>query len=79
MLAPVSIGVRDAEAVSRFTGVPLAQVLEFHLRLEENGVLSLGAMVAAGWSDPEDGKHLFLLDVYVATGKLWRARIGHGD
>jgi hypothetical protein len=76
MLAPLSIGVRDPEAVSRFTGVPLAQVLEFYGRLEVNGVLSPGAMVSSAWSDAKDGKHLFLLDVYVATGKLRRAKRG---
>ena len=49
MLAPLSIGVRDPEAVSRFTGVPLAHVLEFYGRLDENGVLSPGAMVSSIW------------------------------
>jgi hypothetical protein len=76
MLAPLSIGVRGAEAVSRFTGVPLAQVLEFYRRLEVNGVLSPGAMVSSAWADPKDGKNLFLMDVYVATGKLKRAKRG---
>jgi hypothetical protein len=76
MLAPLSIGVRDPKAVSRFTGVPLAQVLEFHRRLEVNRVLPPGAMVSSVWADPKDGKKLFLMDVYVATGKLRRANRG---
>jgi hypothetical protein len=74
MLAPLSIGVRDPEAVSLFTGVPLAHVLEFYGRLDENGVLSPGAMVSSAWAEPKDGKKLFLMDVYVATGKLRQAR-----
>jgi hypothetical protein len=79
MLAPFRIGVRNPEAVSRFTGVPLPLVVEFHRRLADNGVLPPGALAADGWLDPNDGHKLLLLDVKVATGKLRRARLGSGD
>ena len=49
MLAPLCIGVRDPEGVSRFTGVPLPLVIEFQRRLADNGVLPPGA-----WF-PKDG------------------------
>ena len=76
MLAPLCIGVRDPEGVSRFTGVPLALVIEFQQRLADNGVLPPGVLASQGWLDPKDGLKLLLLDVKVATGKLRRARLG---
>src|SRR4051794_22688818 len=65
MLAPLSIGTRDVGAVSRFTGVALTRVREFYGRIEENGMLPPGGMVVAAWADAKDGKHLFLMDVWV--------------
>jgi hypothetical protein len=76
MLAPLCIGVRDPEGVSRFTGVPLALVIDFQHRLADNSVLAPDALVSEGWLDSEDGLKLLLLDVKVATGKLRRARLG---
>jgi hypothetical protein len=74
MLAGFCIGDRDPDAVSRFTGVPVAVVKQIYGRLLENGVWSLDGRLNAEWTHPEHGKHEFQCDVFVATGKLRRAR-----
>jgi hypothetical protein len=74
MLAGFCIGDRDANAVSRFTGVPVAVVREVYDRLLENGVWGLDGSLSAEWTHPKHGKHAFQCDVFVATGKLRRAK-----
>ena len=74
MLAGFCIGDRDPEAVSRFTGVPLAVVQEVYVRLLENGVWGTDGSLNAEWTHPTYGKHAFQCDVFVATGKPRRAR-----
>jgi hypothetical protein len=74
MLAGVCIGDCDPDKLSWFTGVPLAVVKEIYGRLLENGVWSLDGGVTAQWTHPKHGKHTFQCDVFVATGKLRRAR-----
>jgi hypothetical protein len=73
MLAGFCIGDRDPDAVSRFTGVPVAVVEEIYGRLLENGVWGLDGSLHGEWTHPEFGKHAFQCDVFVATGKLRRA------
>jgi hypothetical protein len=74
MLAGFCIGDRDPDKVSRFTGVPLPVVKEIYGRLLENGVWGLDGSLGGEWTHPEFGKHAFQCDVFVATGKLRRAR-----
>ena len=74
MLAPSSIGTRDPVAVRKFTGVPMRFIREYYERIDDNAVLRPGEMAAATWADPIDGNHYFMLDVWVATGKLKRAK-----
>jgi hypothetical protein len=74
MLAALSIGTRDPEAISRYTGVPVTLIREFYARIEENAMLRPGELAAAAWLDPKNGQNQFILDVWVATGKLRRAK-----
>jgi hypothetical protein len=74
MLAAFCIGDRDPGKLSRFTGVPLAVVREVYGRLLENGVWGLDGSLDAEWTHPKHGKQTFCRDVFVATGKLKRAR-----
>jgi hypothetical protein len=74
MLASVGFGDRDPDVLSRFTGVPLPMVKEIYGRLLENGVWGLDSSLNAEWMHPEHGKQAFRFDVFVASGKLRRAR-----
>jgi hypothetical protein len=74
MLSGFCIGDRDPDKVSRFTGVPLPVVKELYGRLLESGVWGLDGSLNAEWTHPAYGKHAFQCDVFVATGKLRRAR-----
>jgi hypothetical protein len=79
LMAEFSIGARDPAAISRFTGVPLPLVEEFAERLIANGIWRPDGKIAAEWNDPQDGGLAFMLDVWVATGRLERAPAPDGD
>jgi hypothetical protein len=74
MLAVVCIGSHDPDRLSRFTGVALPVVQQVCHRLLENGVWGLDGSLNAEWTHPTHGHHAFQCDVFVATGKLKRAR-----
>jgi hypothetical protein len=68
LLAPASIGTMDPAAVSRFTGVPEAQVREYADRLIANRIWRADGTIAL--SSDED--LALMMDVWVATGHLER-------
>jgi hypothetical protein len=74
MLATLAIGSRDARAVSRYSGVPLAAVKRYYERLEEGGIWLPNGSLRAHWTDPELGLKAFWQDVLIATGKVGRAK-----
>lgn len=74
LLAEFSIGTRDPEAISRFTGVPLPLAREFSERLIGNGIWLPDGKIAAEWDDPEHGALAFMADVWVALGLLERGK-----
>ena len=74
MLAALEIRTTEPEAISRFTGVSLPQVEQFAERLRDNGIWQSDGTIVAEWAEPENGWLAFMLDVWVATGDLERAR-----
>ena len=79
MMAEFSIGTRDLAAINRFTGVPLPLVEEFARRLIANGIWRPDGKIGAEWDDPENGELAFMLDVWVATGRMERATAPAGE
>lgn len=74
MLGTMAIGTRDARAVSRYSGVPLAAVKRYYERLTECGIWLPNGSVRAHWTDPEVGLKAFWRDVLIATGKVGRVK-----
>lgn len=72
LLASAMLGANE-EAISQFTGVPLAEVQTFGIRLRANGVWGYDGQVAtAEWFAEEVGGVAFCLDVAVAMGFVER-------